>query len=300
LLFIIIVSSCEKNVTVNVPRQPPKLVVNGLTLVNNAFRVSVGKSADILETATPATYTVNNPFIVLLQNNVVKDTLVATATPGQYQVKNNTRAIAGNTYQVKVSAAGLEPADASTIAPGLVVLQNISRKQNARQNANGDFQDEIKFSFQDLNNEQNYYLVKLRRPSGLNGSTVQYAGVNCFHSNDRDIDRSAGTDPTDIEQCIDNEFFMADRNFNGQLKTITLYVNHQDMESFLNTNNNRLYKPVIELHNITADHYKYRKSYTAYKDAEDNPFAEPVLVYGNVNKGYGIFSVYNLHRDTIR
>ncbi len=300
LFFVIIISSCEKNVTVNVPVQTPKLVVSGLTLVNNTFRVTVGKSAGILETVTPSTFAVSNPFILLLQNNVVKDTFVATSTPGQYVAKNSTRPITGNTYQVKVTAAGLEPVDASTLVPGLVPVFNIIRKQNARQGAGGVYQDEIKFSFQDPGTEQNFYLIKMRHPEGLNGTAVQYGGIFCFHSNDRDIDRGAGTDPTDLEQCIDNEFFMADRNFNGQLKTLTIYVDHQDMDPFVNPNNNRLYKPVIELHNITADHYKYRKSYTAYKDAEDNPFAEPVLVYGNVNKGYGIFSVFNLTRDTIR
>ena len=121
-----------------------------------------------------------------------------------------------------------------------------------------------------------------------------------MHSSDRDIEGRNDGDPTEFETCINDEFFLRDKNFNGKTKEIVLFILHADLEPFLIPTTTRTVKSIVELHSITADQYKYRKSLGAYRDAEDNPFAEPVLLYGNIKNGYGIFVTYDLARDTIR
>jgi hypothetical protein len=54
------------------------------------------------------------------------------------------------------------------------------------------------------------------------------------------------------------------------------------------------------VHGINAGQYKYRRSSLLYRDAEDNPFAEPLLVYGYVKKSYAIFTTYDMVGDMIR
>ena len=293
MILVLLVSSCEKSATVNVPREPSKIVMNSILNTNSVFSVTVGKSAYILDNNPD--YQLNTAFLQLLVNDVVKDTLIYNSGTNTYNAKNFTRALTGNNYIIKGIAAGFEPVEAATYTPGIITIQNISRRQNVRTDMNGARYDEIKFSFRDNNATEDYYLVKLKRPFDASG---QYDPVYCFKSSDKDIDRSAGNDPTDFENCIDNEFLMSDRNFNGALKELVLFVSHDDMQSY--TNGIKTFKPVIELHHITKDHYRYRKSFTTYQDAEDNPFAEPVLVYGNVKKGFGIISIFSLSRDTIR
>jgi Neuraminidase (sialidase) len=301
VLFIIILGvSCEKDIEIDVPPQTTKFVVNGLIRVNTAFSVSVSKTVGILDTASPATYKVTNALVQLYENNILKDTLVYQAYSNTYLVKRYTRPQAGNTYRLTAAAPDFTAVVAETVTPAPTSF-SITKRVNVKKDGNGNYLDEVKITFTDDASTANYYLIKLRRPLKSGGSAVvKYGGIYCMHSSDKDIDRRSNGDPTDFENCIDQEFFMSDKNFNGQVKEILLFIQHNQLEPMLYPSNNGYYKPVVELHTITYDHYKYRKSYDAYRDAEDNPFAEPVLVFSNVKNGYGVFSTFDLARDTIR
>jgi hypothetical protein len=273
VLIMALTVSCERDIEVDVPPQINKLVVNGLTRVNTAFRVSISKTAGIFDTASAATYKVTNALVKLYENNTLKDTLVYDASSNTYLVRRNTSPRPGNTYRLTAEAANFTTVLAETVTPGPTSF-NITKRINVRKDANGNYLDEVKISFTDDASIANYYLFKIRRPFFPGGSAaINYGGIYCMHSSDKDIDRRSNGDPTNLESCINQEFFMSDKNFNGQLKEILVFIQHNQLESILNPNNNRYLKPIIELHTITYDHYKYRKSYDAYKDAEDNPFA---------------------------
>jgi hypothetical protein len=49
----------------------------------------------------------------------------------------------------------------------------------------------------------------------------------------------------------------------------------------------------VHLYQLTEDAFLYARSYEQYRNAIDNPFAEPVTVHSNVPNGYGIFSLVN-------
>jgi hypothetical protein len=206
----------------------------------------------------------------------------------------------GRTYLLKAASPGLTAVEAETTTPGSIAIHSITRRNNVRKDAAGNWLDEVKITFTDAAAADNFYLFRVRRPLYQGGNNINYSGIGCMHSTDKDIERRSNDDPTDFERCIDNEFYMTDKNFNGKTKEVILFITHHDLQPVLVPSSNRYVKPIVELQNITNDHYKYRKSYSAYRDAEDNPFAEPVLVYGNVKNGYGIFSTFELARDTIR
>lgn len=299
--FMLLIAGCEKDITVKVPQQPTKLVVNGIINMGNPFRVSVGKTAGILDLTTPDSYKVTNALVQLYENGTLRDTLVYNANNDVYRVKNNTLAQTGNTYRIQVTAPGFTTAEALTVAPATIAIQSITRRLNAKTDADGNRLDEVKITFKDDAAGTNYYLFKFRQANGFNGNTVSYTSMYyCLHSSDKDIDRRNNDDPTDFESCLDEEFFMQDKNFNGSTKELLVFVDHNALEPYRHPTNNRVYRPIVELNSITADHYKYRKSFNAYRDSEDNPFAEPVLVFGNVKNGYGVFSTYSVARDSIR
>jgi len=47
----------------------------------------------------------------------------------------------------------------------------------------------------------------------------------------------------------------------------------------------------VKVSTISRDKYFYSQSLYAYENASGNPFAEPVIVYTNVENGQGIFSM---------
>jgi hypothetical protein len=300
LLIIFFLTSCEQDVVLDVPKQPVKLVVNGIVRTTTPFRVTIGKTAGVLDSISPQDYRVTNAFVQLYENSVLKDTLVYNTSLGTYAVKRNTRPSPGKIYLLKASASGFNAVEAETTTPNSTPIQSITRRMNVKKDANGNFLDEVKIMFNDDPSAVNYYLFRIRRPQYEGGNTINYTGIYCMHSNDRDIEGKNNGDPIEFESCIDNEFYLRDINFNGKVKEVVLFIQHNYLEPVFIPTSNRYVKPIVELHSITPDQYKYRKSLSAYRDAEDNPFAEPVLVYGNVKNGYGIFAAYDLVRDTIR
>lgn len=93
---------------------------------------------------------------------------------------------------------------------------------------------------------------------------------------------------------------MTDKNFNGQVKEITLYILSDLLSPLVHRTTNKIYKSIVELHSLTYNYYRYLKSQGSYIDNKENPFSEPAVIYSNVINGYGIFTSFNLARDTIR
>lgn len=299
VLILVVAASCEQDIVLDIPPQPVKLVVNGLVRTSTVFRVTVSKTTGVLDTISPQGSLVTNALVYLYENNVVKDTLVYNATSGAYVVKANTRAVSGNTYLLKASAPGFTAVEGTTTTPYTTPIQSITRRMNVRKDAGGNFLDEVKITFMDNPAAINYYMFRVRQPQFRGGGNVSYNNIYCMHSTDHDIEGRESGEPTEFESCINDEFFLKDINFNGKVKEVVLFIQHTDLEPVL-LSGNRFVKPIVELHSITEDQYKYRKSLNTYRGAEDNPFAEPVLVHGNIKNGYGVFLTYDLVRDTIR
>ena len=80
--------------------------------------------------------------------------------------------------------------------------------------------------------------------------------------------------------------------FNGQTKSLEISLPNEDnywneagyIWSYRNIGL-RFY-----LHNISQDYYYYRRSLELYNQSSDNPFAQPVQVYSNIENGFGIFA----------
>ncbi len=297
---IITIGSCEKTVTVSIPITPSKLVLNGVVQANNVFKTNVSKSEAVLSTNTTNSFKVNNATVVLFQNGVVKDTLLYNAPGNNYIAKNNTIAAVGNKYKLVASASGFTTVEAESTTPSAISIKSITKIENAKINANGDTLHEIKIKFDDNASENNYYLFKIKIPLYNNGAQIFYNPINCIYSNDIDIDKSSNADPANVNECIYREFTMADKNFKGNTKTLTVFINKQELQTYTNPFNQKKYKPIVEINSLEKNYYNYRRSKQSYLDNEDNPFSEAVLVFTNVKNGYGIFSTFSIGRDTIR
>jgi hypothetical protein len=296
----IIITACEKNIEVKVPQQPSKLVINSITKVNTPFTVFVTKTAGILEPGNLSNQKLTNASVYLYKDKVLVDSFAYNPVTENYSVRNNTLAKAGHTYQLKAIAPGFTGVEATSTIPSFTPIESISMRKNARQTSFGDRLDEVKITFRDDVSNSNYYQLKVLRPYFNQNNSIDYSPIYCIYSNDKDIDRGNNTDFNELETCLDNNLLIADKNFNGQLKTFILYILQQDLEPVFNSATNTTAYPVLELQSITSDYFRYRKSYDAYLDAKDNPFAEPVLIYSNVTNGYGIFTLYNKTEQFIR
>lgn len=291
------ISSCEKDVIIDVPAQSPKLVLESNTPLGQRFTAYVTNSVDVLAPVN------SNPlataFVTLYQDNVLRDTLVYSSSSGLYAAKNNTRPVVGGNYTIKATATGFLPVEATHKAPAPVPILSVNYRPKFRTDALGEELDEIRFSFQDPPGTADYYLVRINVPGFAVADTVNYFYLYCMRTVDPDVESGLNQVGNSYDQCIDQDFVMKDVRFDGRVKEVTLQVSNADMFSFRHPTTNVLYKPVIELQAITSDYYRYFKSQKLYERSQSNPFAEPVSVYTNIKQGYGIFAAYGTAYKTI-
>ena len=302
-LILSILWSCEKQVTINIPEKPPRLVINGWIGKDSTVKVHIGKSKYSLAPQDFSghlveTYAVKNAVAVLFENNVSIDTLKYDASNYQYHSLRNRKIQLGYTYTIKVNAPNFTEAIAETITPSQATITKLERVRNARTNSNGMVEDELKLTLTDPAGEENYYLVQVYTHVYSHGMSYP---VGCLRTTDKDLEQLGYSDPMDSENCYESDkLLLRDVHFNGGQKVLTMYVESSLLDNYIDPTTGRTHRPYVNVIRITKEHFKFMKSFSLYWNTEDNPFAEPVNVFTNVNNGYGIFSAYTKITDSIR
>lgn len=307
-IFIIaalcLISACEKTVHIDIPQKEPRLVINGLLQKNDLFTLSIGKSRGILapdnnQVSLAEQYVVKNAEVTVFENGAPIDILVYQPADFTYKSIHNKRVRDGFSYMIKVNAPGYKEAEAGSSLPSQSVIAELRRIRNSRTNSQGESVDDITIKLNDPAGEKNFYLVQVW------GAT--YGGpfgnkIYCVSTADKDVEQIGdNTDPVDPDNCFDGStILMRDNNFNGSEKLLKLFVQSSYLQEYADPLTHRTYRPYIKVFRITEDEFKYIKSYDAYYNSEDNPFAEPANVYTNVKNGYGIFSLSTMAVDTLR
>ena len=85
-----------------------------------------------------------------------------------------------------------------------------------------------------------------------------------------------------IDEVLTSSAFFKDDFFDGKTYTIDANAEYLNLYSYK-------IKFYVKLYSLSEDNYKYRLSYGKFIESGNNPFAEPVQVYNNIDGGYGIF-----------
>ena len=138
--------------------------------------------------------------------------------------------------------------------------------------------DEVLFEFNDPIDEENFYLVKLFQVvinEPLTARSEKFIST---------------ITPLVEEFTFSSGLLLNDNSFNGKKFELSLgffinkdHIFEEDEISHLE----------VELSNISRDHYLYLRSLDAFRNADGNPFAEPVIVHNNVENGIRIFRTRN-------
>ena len=269
LLLIALMSSCEKTIKYEIPEYPSKFSIDSRMLTGERIRVFVGKSAYSLSSREPQVLSdasvrlfEDDQFLTSLQwINVSEDA-------GYFQTP--LRPAAGSKYRIEVDHPDLDMAIGETraLSPTQITAWTIDTV---------DF--EVSVSFQDVPNTTDYY------------------AINVYVRNDnQDYPLFLGTkDPT-----VDFFFDFSDEIFGDGFKSgYTAYLKDETFEGGVKKVNFEEVlisdfigglpdAVVLEVIRITEDYYRHEQSKGAQYVGGDNPFAEPVQIYSNVENGYGI------------
>jgi hypothetical protein len=309
-----LLASCEdffsQVVTLNIPPQKNVIVVNSLLNTDSVIRLEISNSV-------PALGIQQDPKTL----RTAQITLTADGTPitdiridsTEYFDQNgsrfvnyfykslNTKPIAGKTYALTVAAPGYETVDATYKMPQPIPLTNITVEPLSR-TLNGEDYHRITFTLPDNATQKDFYEFGLGSYS-KDTTTNMFVSFNgaSFYSKDVALRENRQTDPFggDDETVLGVRYWrnalFTDTKFDGTNKVIEIFIESRNfnrdgsmgggggnpaIQQFLN----------LYLYNYSIESYRYILQTEAQQESSDNPFADPVQVVTNINKGLGIFA----------
>lgn len=288
---VMLLASCQKDIKVSTPQQPPRLVLLADYTMNDSINVRLEKAVSIQSYKQSTDLTVSNATVQLFDNDQFIDTL--KYDPNLLTYVSNHIAQEGHNYTLSLSAPGFETAEAKALAQPSVKMTSIQHNKAARKDANGNVLDELVIKFTDpAGNATDHYRIKLwvQQLAGTEPSQIS----TCIESSDPSIESIS--DGFDESECvsINGAVYLNDKLFNGKEKELHLFVEHNSLG---NDNN---YPFTVELEHLSDEYYRYLMTKEYASQNNGNPFAEPTNVFTNVKNGYGIFSIIGVSRKEVQ
>ncbi len=286
VLLIIIISSCEKFFSttreVELPEHQKKLAVFS-NLYGNTCDIFISHSKAIDDSND---YKIVKANVTILKNNeeffsfIYPDDL----KDGNY---NNISLVMpqnineGEKYTLEVTSDELGTATAEQIVPQKPVISNFQYTENATSEF-GDTRDKLDFDIVDPSGYRNYYFFTVEATPHIKDSI----GLSFYISTD---------DPVAQKVVLRNKsgILISDKTFDGKKRKLSLKI-EPDRRYWSSGQEIKLYDTIIVgIKGISKDYYNFLISKIQYNQSNDNPFAEPVNIYSNIENGYGLFSVEN-------
>lgn len=284
LPLLLALSACEQIIEPDLPEHTPRLVLQAFFTPDSTWVAFVGRSAGILESQPERERAVAEATVELLVGDRVIDELEFFQEERVY-VWEKGALQAGESYSLRVSAPGFATIQATDAiprpVPTAIASYRINTSSRSESRISGDFS--IKLEIQDPPGETNYYQLRFFRSGYRLGDEESFFTVEeSFSTQDPSI--SADNDVDDLIEGLITAPFFKDTLFDGQTHAIELSGDYDTREHM------RFHIQVLY---VSKTYYEYLKSARLHQSTQDNPFAEPVGVYSNVENGYGIFAGYS-------
>ena len=256
-------SGCESDANVTVPSTERKLVVGGFLSPNeNEHEISLSLSEPLFST---------DPFF-----NTTNANVTISSGGSSYQIAYDVDAAAfvfnnsqfnitnGKNYHLKIVAENGKTveADMTTLSDTMPSIEEfkINKDTIYSEWSSNQIRYNLKLNWKDIASEKNYYRLTANR-------LVKYFGA---------ID-------TTIEPIEEfNSFTLKDDlGKDGQILSSTFKFDDYSL-------NNETVGFEIVLMKIDVNYYNYYKTLNNY--AGEDPFAEPVILFSNIQNGLGVFS----------
>ncbi|MCF8359551.1 MAG: DUF4249 domain-containing protein [Prolixibacteraceae bacterium] len=255
-------------------------VVNCLFTPSKPFCVYVCKTASMLDTAVQV---FDNAVVRILTGN---DTVaVLPAIGGGYYRDEGVFPKSGVFYTLQVEVPGYDMLQASDSIPSVVSnVEYTGYELNAWMNEEGFFYDGLNFIIHDTPAD-NYYEFTNRcyykRYDRDSQDTINVVRIGSFKTNDPVVTQN------DIWQTV-----FSDVTFNGVDYPLQVL---ESVGSYRYNNGRDHYKYEVEVIQGSSIFYTYRLTYLKHDEAQYADFwdpMEPIIMYSNIENGYGIFAGY--------
>ena len=280
-LILFLLTSCTKEVVIDLPDHEGKPVINSLFSPDTLLCVHVSRSRVITDTF----FLQETAPVVVLKYAEKIDTLQSTSNG--YYVSQNLVPQVETRYTIEVFSMEHNKATASDKIPAKVNFNIINYVHRAGIDPEGFKYSSITIKFSDPSDKKNYYEILLVHE---NENSHSY-NLKALWSEDI-VTKNEGY----VNELYSNLIF-SDEMING--KTHTMIFNFFNGQDELNT----AFNLFVHFRSVSENYFLYKKKLILHFE---NQFGDiwdgtgnPVNLYSNVENGYGIFAGYSENTDTV-
>ncbi len=248
---------CETTVEVDIPEHTPVLVANSFFGADNNWEVQLFKSKSILDSGSFEI--ISDATVEILEEDAVVASPIHIEN-GIYRQDYGSRPEIGRTYKLRAFAPGFTQIEATDYVPVPVQIESVDADLTTNPSI-------LTIHFSDPPGIKNYYQILILEESYGQIYTI-------FFETDDLI--SQDLDGLDAENAIFNDSLISGQEYNLRLRFYP-------------------FPPIDQIHvfliSVTESYYMYLKSIEDLDN--DNPFAEPVQAYNNIENGLGIFAGFS-------
>jgi len=316
IFSLFLLFACEKEISLGDDDFQPVLVINSLMDTSSFIQVQVSKTSRMNDTTSPL---LNGADVELWENGVFAEKLDNT-DEGIYL--SSFKPKIGLPYKLIVSYPGFETVSVKDTIPKPVQLTDATIIVTATHDVE-DPVHEVTVSFDDPENEHNYYEIIIKEKSYLfddpndtliidfNEDTTIYTDIYTDVRSDDPVLIAEG----DMDYKPRSVYF-SDKLFNGQKTSITIQFVDWNVETqyYLSGDTGYHFETIAVLRSVSYAYYKYKKTWWQHLynqgvdlDIDDTDelraflfTGEPVNLYNNVENGYGIFAGFSESSLVIR
>ncbi|MEL6864759.1 MAG: DUF4249 domain-containing protein [Bacteroidota bacterium] len=292
--------ACEETVDLGIEEEESRLVVISNFHPDSLFKVVVSKSRSAL--SIDEIVYLDNAAVGIFEGDEILENLRAGRDPlTNYPVYRSAflKPEIGRQYRIEVKALGLNDASATNEIPEPVALNNF-KIEDITWRFNNQSRNQIQFffdltvEFEDEPMVENYYHLNFFY------ERIEY---EVLRPGDTLFNQTGIPVPVILTET-ENDFpfllhyskgaLIDDVNQDGARLRYTFRAQTFPI-SILNQQFDRIY---AELRSTSLDYYNYHTSLTRQSQQTDPVFSEPVILYNNIENGYGIFAGYSVALDS--
>ncbi len=309
LLFGVFVYSCSKEISIDVPEKPARLVLES-TLVpystnGKYLGIRISSSQHIFDTAS--LMPVTNAEVLLYRDGTFMASLEFDTSSHSKFYPLGFGPMQGplpcETYRVEVSATGYQSVYASTHIPEKVSIDTVTIDRIGYFDESELVYSKLTISFTDTPEQENHYEIVVTS-IGLEYEVNAYRTLSTFES--FIVNEPHYPDETRIDLKKPKRLLFNDQTFNGQQIDLDLYYFANQIEGEVHQLAGEILS--VQLRNISREYYLFHSTmlHSSFNREADVLYGlgEPLNVISNVENGFGIFAgfnndVFNIELDTL-
>jgi hypothetical protein len=293
LLLAFFISSCQKEVPVEIPNAKSKIVLNCIMNEDSLFTVLVSRTKK-LYVDDNVDMALTNASVSVYENGVLIENLSHDSI-GIYSSKTFKPKV-GNKYKVLVKADGYVDAVAEEVLIQQAKITDLNVKDSSYVK-NGAVYSKLSFFIDDPANTSNYYELQMQgigmmyiegidstgQPIPMDSTRIEYP-ISMLVVDESLKENYTSNSITGNDDYMPQVLQFSDKFINGSKYKIEVYFSS---DNFFRTDS-----IIINIKSVSKSFYEYKR--TVLEQNNTGPFSEPVRVYSNVTGGVGILGSYNI------